>query len=154
MLQLIIETECLSLNFVFPRNHWMVRIKNVGWALDIVLYCAEQPEGTVWPWPFCTAQLTLRWVYLSAWLYVVNKAISYKFVTSAVYTECKTDSIGQQHIFQDSDNKNSMRNWVNNNNNNNNNNNTSRFNPLNRKRRPLYLKTQFVPRSKHFSTRL
>ena len=28
------------------------------------------------------------------------------------------------------------------------------FNPLNTKRRPLYLKTQFVPRSKHFSTRL
>ena len=29
-----------------------------------------------------------------------------------------------------------------------------RFNPLNTKRRPLYLKTQFVPRSKHFSSRL
>ena len=28
------------------------------------------------------------------------------------------------------------------------------FNPLKAKRRPLYLKTQFVPRSKHFSTRL
>ena len=28
------------------------------------------------------------------------------------------------------------------------------FNPLNTKRRPLYLKTQFVPRSKHFSSRL
>ena len=27
-------------------------------------------------------------------------------------------------------------------------------NPLNTKRRPLYLKTQFVPRSKHFSSRL
>ena len=29
-----------------------------------------------------------------------------------------------------------------------------KFNPLNTKRRPLYLKTQFVPRSKHFSSRL
>ena len=28
------------------------------------------------------------------------------------------------------------------------------FNPLNTKRRRLYLKTQFVPRSKHFSSRL
>ena len=28
------------------------------------------------------------------------------------------------------------------------------FNPLNTKRRLLYLKTQFVPRSKHFSSRL
>ena len=28
------------------------------------------------------------------------------------------------------------------------------FNPLNKKHRPLYLKTQFVPRSKHFSSRL
>ena len=28
------------------------------------------------------------------------------------------------------------------------------FNPLNMKRRLLYLKTQFVPRSKHFSSRL
>jgi hypothetical protein len=28
------------------------------------------------------------------------------------------------------------------------------INPLNTKRRPLYLKTQFVPRSKHFSSRL
>ena len=28
------------------------------------------------------------------------------------------------------------------------------LNPLNTKRRPLYLKTQFVPRSKHFSSRL
>jgi hypothetical protein len=28
------------------------------------------------------------------------------------------------------------------------------FNPLNTKRRPLYWKTQFVPRSKHFSSRL
>ena len=28
------------------------------------------------------------------------------------------------------------------------------FNPLNRKRRLLYLKTQFIPRSKHFSSRL
>ena len=28
------------------------------------------------------------------------------------------------------------------------------FNPLNKKRRLLYLKTQFVPRSKHFSSRL
>ena len=28
------------------------------------------------------------------------------------------------------------------------------FNPLKTKRRPLYLKTQFVPRSKHFSSRL
>jgi hypothetical protein len=26
------------------------------------------------------------------------------------------------------------------------------FNPLNTKRRPLYLKTQFVPRSKHLSS--
>jgi hypothetical protein len=26
------------------------------------------------------------------------------------------------------------------------------FNPLKTKRRPLYLKTQFVPRSKHFIT--
>ena len=31
---------------------------------------------------------------------------------------------------------------------------TARFNPLNTKRRPLYLKTQFIPRSKHFSSRL
>ena len=30
----------------------------------------------------------------------------------------------------------------------------SMFNPLNTKRRLLYLKTQFVPRSKHFSSRL
>ena len=30
----------------------------------------------------------------------------------------------------------------------------SSINPLNTKRRPLYLKTQFVPRSKHFSSRL
>ena len=30
----------------------------------------------------------------------------------------------------------------------------SSFNPLNTKRRLLYLKTQFVPRSKHFSSRL
>ena len=30
----------------------------------------------------------------------------------------------------------------------------SHINPLNTKRRPLYLKTQFVPRSKHFSSRL
>ena len=29
-----------------------------------------------------------------------------------------------------------------------------RFNPLNTKRRLLYSKTQFVPRSKHFSSRL
>ena len=28
------------------------------------------------------------------------------------------------------------------------------INPLNTKPRPLYLKTQFVPRSKHFSSRL
>ena len=28
------------------------------------------------------------------------------------------------------------------------------INPLNKKRRLLYLKTQFVPRSKHFSSRL
>jgi len=28
------------------------------------------------------------------------------------------------------------------------------YNPLKIKRRLLYLKTQFVPRSKHFSTRL
>ena len=28
------------------------------------------------------------------------------------------------------------------------------FNPLNTKRRSLYLKTHFVPRSKHFSSRL
>ena len=28
------------------------------------------------------------------------------------------------------------------------------INPLNTKRRPPYLKTQFVPRSKHFSSRL
>ena len=28
------------------------------------------------------------------------------------------------------------------------------FNPLKTKRRPLYLKTHFVPRSKHFSSRL
>jgi hypothetical protein len=28
------------------------------------------------------------------------------------------------------------------------------FNPLNTKRRMLYLKTEFVPRSKHFSSRL
>jgi len=28
------------------------------------------------------------------------------------------------------------------------------FNPLHAKRRPLYLKTQFVPRCKHFSSRL
>ena len=28
------------------------------------------------------------------------------------------------------------------------------INPLDKKRRPLYLKTQFVPRSKHFSSRL
>ena len=28
------------------------------------------------------------------------------------------------------------------------------INPLNTKRRPLYFKTQFVPRSKHFSSRL
>ena len=31
---------------------------------------------------------------------------------------------------------------------------TININPLNTKRRPLYLKTQFVPRSKHFSSRL
>ena len=31
---------------------------------------------------------------------------------------------------------------------------TTSFNPLNTKRRLLYLKTQFVPRSKHFSSRL
>ena len=30
----------------------------------------------------------------------------------------------------------------------------TRFNPLKTKRRLLYLKTQFVPRSKHFSSRL
>ena len=30
----------------------------------------------------------------------------------------------------------------------------SGLNPLNTKRRLLYLKTQFVPRSKHFSSRL
>ena len=30
----------------------------------------------------------------------------------------------------------------------------SKFNPLKKKRRLLYLKTQFVPRSKHFSSRL
>ena len=30
----------------------------------------------------------------------------------------------------------------------------SRINPLNTKRRLLYLKTQFVPRSKHFSSQL
>ena len=30
----------------------------------------------------------------------------------------------------------------------------NKINPLNTKRRPLYLKTQFVPRSKHFSSRL
>ena len=30
----------------------------------------------------------------------------------------------------------------------------SAFNPLKTKRRLLYLKTQFVPRSKHFSSRL
>ena len=28
------------------------------------------------------------------------------------------------------------------------------FKPLKTKRRPLYLKTQFVPRSKHFSSQL
>jgi hypothetical protein len=28
------------------------------------------------------------------------------------------------------------------------------FNPLNTNRRPFYLKTQFLPRSKHFSSRL
>ena len=28
------------------------------------------------------------------------------------------------------------------------------FNPLNTKRKPLYLKIQFIPRSKHFSYRL
>ena len=28
------------------------------------------------------------------------------------------------------------------------------INPLKTKRKPLYLKTQFVPRSKHFSSRL
>ena len=28
------------------------------------------------------------------------------------------------------------------------------FNPLKTKRRPLYLKTQFLPRCKHFSSRL
>ena len=32
--------------------------------------------------------------------------------------------------------------------------NDERFNPLNTKRRPLYLKTQSVPRCKHFSSRL
>ena len=31
---------------------------------------------------------------------------------------------------------------------------TARLNPLKTKRRLLYLKTQFVPRSKHFSSRL
>ena len=31
---------------------------------------------------------------------------------------------------------------------------TLEINPLNAKRRLLYLKTQFVPRSKHFSSRL
>ena len=31
---------------------------------------------------------------------------------------------------------------------------TSNFNTLNTKRRLLYLKTQFVPHSKHFSSRL
>ena len=31
---------------------------------------------------------------------------------------------------------------------------TANINPLNTKRRPLYLKTKFVPRSKHFSSRL
>jgi len=30
----------------------------------------------------------------------------------------------------------------------------SQFNPLQTKRRPLYLKTQSVPRCKHFSSRL
>ena len=30
----------------------------------------------------------------------------------------------------------------------------SGFNPIKTKRRPLYLKTQFVPRCKHFSSRL
>ena len=30
---------------------------------------------------------------------------------------------------------------------------TVEFNPLNTKRRPLYLNTRFVPRSKHFSSR-
>ena len=30
----------------------------------------------------------------------------------------------------------------------------AQINPLKTKRRPLYLKTQFVPRSKHFSSRL
>ena len=33
-------------------------------------------------------------------------------------------------------------------------NETNYINPLKTKRRPLYLKTQFVPRSKHFSSRL
>ena len=32
--------------------------------------------------------------------------------------------------------------------------NFTMFNPLNTKRRLLYLKTQFVPRSEHFSSRL
>jgi len=32
--------------------------------------------------------------------------------------------------------------------------NERQINPLKTKRRPLYLKTQFVPRSKHFSFRL
>ena len=32
--------------------------------------------------------------------------------------------------------------------------NAANFNLLNMKRRLLYLKTQFVPRSKHFSSRL
>ena len=31
---------------------------------------------------------------------------------------------------------------------------TNKFNPLKTKRRPLYLKTQSVPRCKHFSSRL
>ena len=31
---------------------------------------------------------------------------------------------------------------------------TSKLNPLKTKRRLLYLRTQFVPRSKHFSSRL
>ena len=33
-------------------------------------------------------------------------------------------------------------------------NSQSTINPLNTKRRPLYLKTQSVPRSKHFSSQL
>jgi hypothetical protein len=33
-------------------------------------------------------------------------------------------------------------------------NNAHKINPLNTKRKLLYLKTQFVPRSKHFSSRL